>query len=97
MKSGKVLLGILAGVAGGAVLGILFAPEKGKRTRKNIMDKSSDYADDLKEKFNDYTNSMSKKYEKAWHEAEAIIAEGKLKYVELVGETKAKADEGMKS
>ncbi len=97
MKSGKVLLGILAGVAGGALLGILFAPEKGVRTRKNIMDKSGDYADDLKDKFNDYVNSMSKKYEKAWHEAEVIVAEGKAKYVELMDEGKAKAGEVMKS
>ena len=37
MKSGKVLLGVLAGAAAGALLGILFAPEKGTKTRKMIF------------------------------------------------------------
>ena len=36
MGSGKVLLGVLAGVAVGATLGILFAPDKGSETRKKI-------------------------------------------------------------
>lgn len=35
MENGKVLLGVLAGVAVGATLGILFAPDSGTNTRKN--------------------------------------------------------------
>lgn len=34
MNSGKVVLGALAGLAAGALLGILFAPDKGSETRK---------------------------------------------------------------
>ena len=51
MKTDKVVLGILGGIATGAMLGILFAPEKGTKTRRKIMDKGNDYADDLKDKF----------------------------------------------
>ena len=50
MKQGKVLLGVLAGLAAGAVLGILLAPDKGSETRKKILSKGEELADDLKEK-----------------------------------------------
>ena len=45
MSSGKVVLGLLAGVAVGALAGILFAPAKGSKTRKRIMNKGENYAD----------------------------------------------------
>jgi gas vesicle protein len=63
MSSGKVLLGVLAGVAAGALLGVLFAPDKGSVTRKKISKKSDDYADSLKEKFDEFLDSLSVKYE----------------------------------
>ena len=40
MKQGQIVLGVLAGIAAGAVLGILFAPDKGTITRKKILCKS---------------------------------------------------------
>ncbi len=61
MSLGKVLLGVLAGVAAGALLGVLFAPDKGTATRKKILRKGDDYADALKEKFNEYMETISDK------------------------------------
>jgi gas vesicle protein len=61
MSSGKLLLGVLAGVAAGAVLGILFAPDKGKDTRKKIVKKGEDYVDEIKGKFNGLIDDLSKK------------------------------------
>jgi gas vesicle protein len=37
-NSGKILAAVAAGIAAGAVLGILFAPDKGTETRKKIAD-----------------------------------------------------------
>ena len=36
MSKSKVLLGVLGGVAAGALLGMLFAPEKDSKTRNKI-------------------------------------------------------------
>jgi len=64
MNSGKVFLGLLAGLAAGALLGVLFAPEKGSVTRRNIRSKSEDYIDDLKDKFQDFLETVSERFEK---------------------------------
>jgi gas vesicle protein len=66
--TGKVLLGVLAGAAAGATLGILFAPDKGSNTRKKIAQGANDKADELAEKFNGYVDRMSKSIEEASEE-----------------------------
>ena len=63
MSSGKVLLALLAGVAAGALLGVLFAPEKGSETRKKISKKGEDYAENLTEKFNEFLAGVKEKFE----------------------------------
>lgn len=63
MSTGKILLGVLAGVAAGALLGVLFAPDKGKVTRKKVAMKADEYADGLREKFNEYMDTISEKIE----------------------------------
>jgi len=68
MSSGKVLLGVLAGVAAGALLGILFAPEKGSTTRRKIVSKGEEYVDDLKEKFGEFVDKVADKFESAKEE-----------------------------
>lgn len=39
MKASNVVLGVLGGLAAGAILGVLFAPDKGENTRKKIAKK----------------------------------------------------------
>ena len=53
MNSGKAILGVLVGITAGAALGILFAPQKGSKTRRKIVRKSEDIAETLDEKINE--------------------------------------------
>lgn len=49
-NSSKILLALAAGVAVGGILGVLFAPDKGSRTREKIKGKAVDLADNVKER-----------------------------------------------
>ena len=86
MKADKIILGVLGGVAVGALLGVLFAPEKGDKTRKKIIDKSNDYADELKDKLDTLLGTINRKYEKIWKEGESLIAEGKSRFYDVKNE-----------
>jgi gas vesicle protein len=68
MRSGNFLWGLVAGAAAGAILGVLFAPDKGTDTRQKIAKKSGEYADAIKGKFNDYLHTIAKKIEDSQRE-----------------------------
>jgi gas vesicle protein len=80
MKTGKIVLGTLAGFAIGAIAGILFAPKKGSKTRKQIMNKGNDYVDDLKSKFDEFSDSVTEKFRRSKKDAENLAEKGKAKY-----------------
>lgn len=69
MSTSKIMLGLLGGVAIGAVAGILLAPDKGANTRKKLMQKGNDYTSGLKDKFNSFSNSVSSKFDDAVNQA----------------------------
>jgi len=63
MDSGKVLLGVFAGVAIGLLMGILFAPDKGWNTRKRIDKKLEDNTEDIQDKFGEFVSLTNDLYE----------------------------------
>ena len=88
MSSGKVLLSVLAGVAVGAVLGVLFAPDKGWNTRKRISKKGEDLVDDLREKFEEFLDSISEKVDEVKEDVTGVSEKGRSKATESKKEAK---------
>lgn len=90
MSTGKILLGMLAGLAAGSLLGILFAPDKGSETRKKISKKGEDYADGIKEQFDDILDGISEKFGKVKEEVTDFADKVKAKAEKTVtGEKEA--------
>jgi gas vesicle protein len=83
MKTSKVLLGVIAGAGIGALLGMLYAPEKGSKMRRNLKYKKDDITDSLRDKFEEFVDVYTKKYEKAIKGAKDVIGDGKTKYNEM--------------
>ena len=97
MKKSNVVLGVLAGAAVGALIGILFAPDKGSKTRRKLYSKGEDMVDDLKDKvngLNEKAHDLSRKatklmdkfnttMEAARREATDVAENAKSKFADL--------------
>ncbi|GAB3715038.1 hypothetical protein GCM10027592_55280 [Spirosoma flavus] len=79
----RSLPGVLVGLAVGAVIGVLLAPESGKKTRKRITSETDSFFKDLqdqlqtgldsiKQQYNDYVDSASEK-------AQEVVSQAKRK------------------
>lgn len=58
--SGSVLLALLTGAAIGAGVGILYAPDKGTKTRKKIKKKAKAASEDISDRLSKATEELTK-------------------------------------
>jgi gas vesicle protein len=62
MKSSlRVTIAALAGLSTGVLLGILFAPHKGSKTRRNIARKGEELSEEIKSRFNQFGEFISER------------------------------------
>lgn len=80
MSKGKAVFGTMIGLAAGTLVGILMAPEKGSALRRQIRDKSDSYLDELKSKFDELFDSLSKRIEHTKNDAEVMAGKGKSEF-----------------
>ncbi|MFV8365582.1 YtxH domain-containing protein [Flavobacterium sp. XS1P27] len=74
-NTGNTLLALLTGAAIGAGIGILFAPDKGSKTRGKIKDGFDDAKNELKNKLDNASLELKDKFTSAKYDLEGTYEE----------------------
>ena len=80
----KVLVGLLAGLAAGAALGLLLAPEKGSDTRDKLSQSLKDLADSIKDKAADEINNLANLKDKVVDSVKSKLRQSEEEFVDDV-------------
>jgi gas vesicle protein len=100
----NAIIGFLAGAAAGTLIGILYAPDKGAKTRKKIIKQSqklssevtgnvSEQVDNLKEYISDFVEDVKTKFSKLEKGVKDKISEKQQEAAEFVEGKASKVEE----
>ncbi len=64
-NTGSTLLALVTGAAIGAGVGLLYAPDKGEKTRKKLREDALDAQDRFNKKYNETASNLTEKAKKA--------------------------------
>jgi gas vesicle protein len=64
-NTGKLITALLIGATAGAVLGVIFAPDKGSETRRKISERTQELIDQLAQKIEEGKDALSDMTNKA--------------------------------
>jgi len=88
MNNKKTVLGLIALAAAGALAGVLFAPDKGSKTRKKIKGKAEDFSGSLRNSFDEFMYELKKAYRSGSSEAGELSEIAKAKINALKADVK---------
>ncbi|MEO5911353.1 MAG: YtxH domain-containing protein [Pelobium sp.] len=78
----KSLVALVAGLAAGAVVGLLFAPEKGSETRDKLSESLKNLGDSIKEKAAEEIDNLTEFKDKVVSNLKTKIKQADEDYVE---------------
>ncbi|MFM1821414.1 MAG: hypothetical protein RLZZ402_1773 [Bacteroidota bacterium] len=83
-KSSRSFWAFVVGAAAGAVIGILYAPDKGENTRSKLYFQLNKYRDQLKQLINDIVEGKEVIETSAKSEGKKVVQDAKIKAEKLL-------------
>lgn len=87
-KFDKILIGTLSGMVGGVVLGLLFAPNKGTKTREKISQKGDEYLKTISNDITEIQNYLKKRTESTKENLNELSEDAKNKSEDVLKKAK---------
>lgn len=88
MKTSRIIISTLLASAVGVAVGMLFAPQKGSKTRRDISKKNHEYSDYVSDKVEDFVDSVSHPLENIKDETERLALKADKKAKKVASELK---------